>query len=305
MTTEQSFVKQLEQLSTDYINPLTVLASTPNNSILTIEQLRDIFSNLPQIVVLNKKFLSDLEERLAEWDENPCLGDVVLQFAPFFKMYTQYVNNHETATQTLAKARADEKKGFADFEKACMSRGVPMSLESYLITPIQRVPRYKLLLFEIMKNTPEDHQDMPNLQKALDVVSTVAKHINDSVKSQETRSKITSIQDKFSTKLTLITPSRVFVKQGPLMKVCRSRDYKYEFFLFNDLLLYADNHLSKSKYAFQLCSSFYVSNPFSFVFFCCGTYLGGSCTTNSIWTTVIFLQSRWRTKRGSPFTDLR
>ena len=248
MTTEKSYVNSLEQLEKNYIKPLKVLASTPNNAILSQDQLGGIFSNLQQIIVLNNKFLVDLEERLGKWSENPCLGDVVLQFAPFFKMYTQYVNNHETATSVLGKARTDDKKGFGDFERACMQQGGGISLDSYLILPIQRVPRYKLLLQELKKNTEPDHKDMKNIDKALEVVGTVAMHINDSVKQQERRAKIAAIQDKITGGIQLITPSRVFVKQGPLTKVCRSRDYKYEFFLFNDLLLYADNHLSKTKY---------------------------------------------------------
>jgi hypothetical protein len=31
----------------------------------------------------------------------------------------------------------------------------------------------------------------------------------------------------------------VFLKQGPLTKQCRNKDITYEFFLFNDMLVYA------------------------------------------------------------------
>ena len=36
----------------------------------------------------------------------------------------------------------------------------------YLITPVQRIPRYILLLKDIIKKTPEDHPDYPQLVQA-------------------------------------------------------------------------------------------------------------------------------------------
>ena len=49
------------------------------------------------------------------------------------------------------------------------SRG--KTLESYLITPIQRIPRYLLLLLELQKHTEADHPRMPQLQEAIQVTN--------------------------------------------------------------------------------------------------------------------------------------
>jgi hypothetical protein len=37
-----------------------------------------------------------------------------------------------------------------------------------LIVPVQRIPRYVLLLEDMVKNTWENHKDLPNLQLALE-----------------------------------------------------------------------------------------------------------------------------------------
>lgn len=141
-------------------------------------------------------------------------------------------------------------------------------------------PRYKLLIQELLRNTDDKHPDFDSLNKvgsvlhaacrahrwasihfrptqALAEVSKVAMHINEAVKMQQNRQAIMMIQEKFSNKVDLVSPSRRFVRQGtysaclgwlcltlcvfagPLIKKCRSDDRKYEFFLFNDLLLYA------------------------------------------------------------------
>jgi hypothetical protein len=53
-----------------------------------------------------------------------------------------------------------------------------MELTSYLIMPIQRIPRYVLLLTDLFKNTPEGHKDFEDLKKALAKMESVAEYVN-------------------------------------------------------------------------------------------------------------------------------
>jgi len=41
-------------------------------------------------------------------------------------------------------------------------------LESYLVKPVQRLPKYPLLIKDLLKHTDQDHPDYENLQKAYD-----------------------------------------------------------------------------------------------------------------------------------------
>ena len=52
-------------------------------------------------------------------------------------------------------------------------------LESYLITPIQRLPRYVLLLREILKATPLDHIAYDKICKAADLMHDVTSRVNE------------------------------------------------------------------------------------------------------------------------------
>jgi hypothetical protein len=63
-------------------------------------------------------------------------------------------------------------------------------LGSYLIAPIQRIPRYKLLIQELIKHTDKGHPDAQHLGAALKFISDTARHINDSVKLQEKRKEL-------------------------------------------------------------------------------------------------------------------
>ena len=155
-----------------------------------------------------------------------------------------YVNNLDNATDILNKQKKNSV--FESFCQKRMEKNLP-PLQSLLIQPIQRIPRYKLLLAEVIKNTDEDHPDMQiitgdekqpgKLPKAFDVVSTVAKHINDQVRESENRGRIREIEARFvaTDKISLISPSRRYIRQGILTKQCRKKDQPYEFFLFSDM----------------------------------------------------------------------
>ena len=56
----------------------------------------------------------------------------------------------------------------ATFLQQCMAAsGARLDLESYLIKPVQRLPRYQLLLKELIKLTGSDHTDLPGLSEAV------------------------------------------------------------------------------------------------------------------------------------------
>lgn len=54
-----------------------------------------------------------------------------------------------------------------------------------------------------------------------------------------TVNEVTALELKFEGHPELFAPHRKLIGQGTLMKVCRFKDVKYMFFLFNDMLVYA------------------------------------------------------------------
>ena len=118
------------------------------------------------------------------------------------------------------------------------------SLQSLLIMPIQRIPRYRLLLEEIIKKTPEDIACFMNLKKALEEIKNVANIVNQSMKDGESRAKVLAIQSRIGNNRTLVAAARTFVMEGPLMEVDRKKPSEdLYWFLFNDLLI-GTTHIS-------------------------------------------------------------
>lgn len=257
LSTEVSYISSLSSLETLCFQPLADLASDPNldKPPLTINEIGELFSNLPVIARLHRSFLNDLQEKIKGYTDATCLGSLFLDFAPFFKMYTQYVSNHEASLRLLQKL--NKRESFVAFLNSC---GLRSTLDSYLIMPIQRIPRYKLLLEELLKHTTEQHADYADVQRAVDVVGLVASHMNEAVRMHQDRMTVMAIQEKFIGKQpNFFAPSRVLIRQGlltvqslrclgttstttnhpkfPYRDANKAR--RYHFFLFNDMLAYA------------------------------------------------------------------
>ena len=110
-------------------------------------------------------------------------------------------------------------------------------LPDLLITPIQRLPRYSLLLREFKKHTAPDHPDYEKIAKSLKRIESLNTKINEKKRNHEILSKL-SKKIKF---VKLIHPYRVFIKYQKF-KECGV-------FLFNDLIV-AVKVCGKSNYIF-------------------------------------------------------
>jgi hypothetical protein len=81
-------------------------------------------------------------------------------------------------------------------------------LESLLIMPVQRIPRYQLLLKELLKNTWPDHPDYVFLGQALDKIQETAAYVNDRAKEAESQSKMVTLQHQIVGK-NEVSPLRI------------------------------------------------------------------------------------------------
>jgi hypothetical protein len=136
-------------------------------------------------------------------------------------------------------------------------------LEAFLILPVQRIPRYRLLLEQLLKYTPEDHPDYPIVKEALNKICELAMYNNEAIRARENMNKIMEImmQIEPTSRVDLLAEKdRRFVKEAPLQRQCRqviyllfevtwtncshppfSRRYKeFQFWLFSDQLIYGE-----------------------------------------------------------------
>jgi hypothetical protein len=150
------------------------------------------------------------------------VGQAFLEISNDLHVYAPYVSAHKTSLQFLDKAieacsNKGEKKGvfgaglLRGKEKEAMSfvkmwevvsssspRLKGQSIASLLIMPIQRVPRYMLLLRELSKSMPDTHPSSPLLKAAMEKTGESARQINEALRQHEKLEKFFGSEDMLS-----------------------------------------------------------------------------------------------------------
>lgn len=135
-----------------YVKPLTEMEG--KRALLTSDQLRVMFPDIATILGSNKVLLEKLRARQEDWSPHGCVGDLFLEQAPTLKMYSSYIKGYDQA-ESLRVELEEKKPKFVKFLEAQKTnpRSKLLSLSMLQILPIQRIPRYQLLLTELMKHT--------------------------------------------------------------------------------------------------------------------------------------------------------
>jgi hypothetical protein len=194
--------------------------------------------------------VGELDATLAEWsDDSSRIGPHFIKFAPYFKLYNEYCANYNSFMSKInAKlAKADHPLSlFVDkiANELRAEANLRLDLASFLIMPVQRLPRYRLLLTELVDAT------------AKPTTPTTPRSPTRSVASPPSRSRSTpalprapiatsSSRSRTSLRVTrgappaIVEPQRTFIREGELRKLCRKGVKRRRVWLFSDSLLYA------------------------------------------------------------------
>ncbi|XP_049513328.1 FYVE, RhoGEF and PH domain-containing protein 4-like isoform X5 [Dermacentor silvarum] len=200
-----------------------------------------IFAPLKPLFRLHHDFLLPrLQERLDAWDREPRIGDVMKDFAPFLKMYAEYVKNFDQSVQLLASCYAKHPRFAAVVDEIhAMPECKSLTVQHHMLTPVQRVPRYQLLLKEYLKKLPDGSPDKDDTERALELVSKAADHANQAMKKIDQFKQLLEIQELVGGAVDLVSPTRELLRQGKVTKIsARSGDHFERYlFVFTDMVL--------------------------------------------------------------------
>ena len=137
LSTEQRYVANLTAAMNVIMLPLV-----QRSSLLDTDTANDQFTDFIAIAKFNRIMLD-------EFEENPdALIATLRKYTPGLKLYTSYLQHYERRMRVRAKLVANRAL-HAFYEQVREESGLGGSLESYLVEPVQRIPRYKLLLTEV------------------------------------------------------------------------------------------------------------------------------------------------------------
>ncbi len=246
LETERNYVDALVMIHNMVIEPI-VRSFHTDDPILSRLLMGTIFSNFEDILQINSTLLMFLENRLTRKDpflESPCdcIGDIFQQLGHFLKMYSLYCRNFTDAVYTLQLQLRDNKM-FVHFLQSAELKEVlqNLKLQDYLLMPVQRIPRYRLLLSTLLRCTEDLHPDFTALSNAYSIIDQVATSINESIRCHENKIEMLLLQRSFVglDHSLLSNPSRKLLKRGSLWKANGRKPHVVEVFLFSDCLMYA------------------------------------------------------------------
>ncbi|KAG0365117.1 RHO1 GDP-GTP exchange protein 2, partial [Gamsiella multidivaricata] len=194
--TEHNYVRDLELMEEIFIAPLrTGDIVDPEKREQLIE---DIFLNYREVLELNKKLLADLRERQEQQPLVEAIGDVLLAHVSGFESaYARYVPRISLSEFTYKKEESRNPK-FAQFLKDCTRHPEArrLNLRHFVGQPYQRIPRYPLLLHEVVKRTAEGVSDREIVQEVINVCKELGKHVDACIPEANRRLRLLTIQDK-------------------------------------------------------------------------------------------------------------
>ncbi|XP_053576728.1 FYVE, RhoGEF and PH domain-containing protein 3 [Bombina bombina] len=234
--TEEAYVKRLHLLDQVFCTKL-VGAGIPQ------DVTTGIFSNISSIYCFHGQFLlPQLKDRITqEWDTNPRIGDILQKLAPFLKMYGEYVKNFDKAmdmvnTWTQRSATFKEVIHTIQKEDVCGN----LTLQHHMLEPVQRIPRYELLLKDYLKKLPEDSPDRKDSEKSLELISTAANHSNAAIRKMEKMNKLLEVYERLGGEEDIVNPANELIKEGHIQKLSAKNGTTQDryLYLFNSMLLY-------------------------------------------------------------------
>ncbi|XP_043934082.1 FYVE, RhoGEF and PH domain-containing protein 3 isoform X2 [Protopterus annectens] len=236
LQTEEAYVKRLHLLDQVFCSRLTE-AGIPS------DVTTGIFSNISSIYCFHEQFLlPELKIRITrEWNTNPRIGDILQKLAPFMKMYGEYVKNFDRAmdlVNTWTQRSASFKGTVQSIQKEEICGN--LTLQHHMLEPVQRIPRYELLLKDYLKKLSDDSPDRKDAERSLELISTAANHSNAAIRKMEKMHKLLEVYERLGGEVDIVNPANELIKEGHIQKLSAKNGTAQDryLFLFNSMMLY-------------------------------------------------------------------
>ncbi|XP_065056008.1 spermatogenesis-associated protein 13-like [Rhopilema esculentum] len=190
LTTEKDYVKTLKDVTEGYL-----IQSRKRPDLFSQDDIAIIFCNIEDILKLHEEFFEKLRRRVNKRDLFKTeIGDLFISHKNDFDLYSEYCNNHPNANIRLHGLQREKR--YKLFFESCrlIQQMIPLSIDAFLLTPVQKICKYPLQLNELLKHTPVEHPDYGHLQLAVHEMKEVASLINERKKKFEDLNSIAEWQ---------------------------------------------------------------------------------------------------------------
>ncbi|EIM83574.1 uncharacterized protein STEHIDRAFT_83759 [Stereum hirsutum FP-91666 SS1] len=245
--TERTYVDGLDLIYSHFLTPVIASLDTPH-PLLSRAELTSVFSNFIDIWNLHRSFFSSLTDHLHASTSNggvpPPLSPVLLSHFPYLSLYTPFVTSFHTSVASLT-GLLTSNAAFSAFvaKQETDPRCGKLKLRDWLLTIVQRCPRYLLLLKDLIGCTDSEDSERVSLMAVHTLVSKITSSLNTSLHTHAQTLALLALQRSApNLPFQLIVPGRTFLKRGSLLQLENSSHPKeHDFLLFSDCLVWLAN----------------------------------------------------------------
>lgn len=180
ITTEESYNKSLHLLKDLLLEPLKERFKD-NKEIQKFTN--DLLQAIDPLIIISDSLQEDFKAKVVSSEvTNKDLGEIFQKHIPFFVHFSKFSALYADIL-TRFTTLSEKNKTFGAFLDELEKRPELnlLRLSDYIIMPIQRFPRYKLLIQDLLKNMPQEDAGYKAIQEDLDKISASLDSTNASV----------------------------------------------------------------------------------------------------------------------------
>ncbi|KAI8987157.1 Dbl homology domain-containing protein [Pilobolus umbonatus] len=164
--TEESYNKLLLLIRTRYMEPM-IAASKKKFPLVKESDIPILFNHLPALLKLSN-------EILIRCKTSTNIGEIFRDLESDLVVFHKYAAHYRSKTKTIRKACNNVLFLKIDQENLARKDTNRLGMSDYFIAPIQRIPRYCLLLKDLQKYTNKQVPQYYDLEYALNSLTQLA-----------------------------------------------------------------------------------------------------------------------------------
>ncbi|KAH7885715.1 hypothetical protein F5I97DRAFT_1808565 [Phlebopus sp. FC_14] len=256
--TEKSYLDGLDLVYNHFLTPILASLDTPK-PLLTRNEITTLFSNFIDIWNFHHTFFAALSALLhppsatsSSASSSTPFSSLLLAHFPYLSLYSPFITAFPTSLAFLSSVSGPSMTNAAfttflrtqEAHPACAR----LRLSDYLLTPVQRCPRYLLLLKDLLNATDPAEAEWGRLQDARALVEKITTSLNTSLAAHAKSLALLSLQrntrDLPPVLTPLVVPGRELLKRGTLTRQAGEGEggwrKSFEFLLLSDYLLWLE-----------------------------------------------------------------
>ncbi|KAL1922314.1 uncharacterized protein VTP21DRAFT_9853 [Calcarisporiella thermophila] len=176
--TEATFVQNIQTLVDIFVRPLRNAARDRNSAIIRLYECNNIFLNIEQILSTNRAFLDALNG--LEEPDFTGFGQLCAEHMVHFECYSKFLQGRDDAREYHLQEQKNNAL-YRSFLQRAQDRAEMRrrTLQDLIVQPVQRIGLYTLMLENILKYTPDEHEDYHPMLQALKKASEIAEMADD------------------------------------------------------------------------------------------------------------------------------